>query len=116
MEKDKRNFEIRKMEWNEINSKDYYNLPFGIEYKNKIVPISRGSYDHTIIYNDNSDFIIYSDNKALNYAGIEIFDKELNKLNEIFFQNVNIEISDLKKDFFDYIDINKIKILMQYIQ
>lgn len=129
---EKDTFIIRKADlWDENDRelvKQYFNPPLLIElatYDGKKVPINRKTVissrysDRIYVFKQLESIFVVSFNERLGYCGMEMFDKDLGKIQNIFFQGGEIErlkkegISK-KRDFFDYTPLYMAKILYKY--
>lgn len=89
-----------------------------IKLENNLTDLGIGSGDHVTVYRDDKYYYVLGENVGLGYASMTVIDRKTNeKVWDQYFQDINDENSigrDLKKDFFDYSDANKIKIMLQY--
>ena len=66
---------------------------------------------------DNGDLIVISYNEPMGYAGAELFDSEMKRKKEVFFQDMEElkGVTPIRKAFFDYSDRGKALILNEYL-
>ena len=95
----------------------YYNPPELFEYNGKYAVLGSGSQDDLTFYIEGNNIYFLCENHNLKYIGLSVYDrKTLEKTNEVFFQN-NYEIEELsnnKRDIFDYSQSYKVRKLLQY--
>lgn len=121
MRSERRSIEIATACEDEIRGTKFYNYPLVVAYKNKRVFISSGKTDSIHLFRIGDQTVVLSTNFNLEYAGVEVVDWETGKvIANVFFQNINdypMGLGDyLKKDFFEYAEINQAKILLEYAE
>jgi len=121
MRSERRSVEIATACEDEIRGMKFYNYPLVVAYKNKRVLISSSKSDSIHLFRIGDQTIVLSTNFNLEYAGVEVVDWEHGKvIANVFFQNINdypMGLGDyLKKDFFEYAEINQAKILLEYAE
>jgi hypothetical protein len=105
----------------DIRGYKFYNYPLVAEYQHERVILSSGRGDKLSLLREEDQTLVLSTNYNLGYAGLEVIDwKTGNIIANVFFQSVNdylMGLGDyLKKDFFDYTEINQAKILLEYAE
>ena len=109
MRKDRRNVKIRR----HVSERCYY-----LHYKGNKIKLQAGLDDIILIFRYGDDFFLLEYHELLDYAGFELISKDMENLQDEFFQNVTefSEETGFKKHLFDYCDAYKADLLAQWIQ
>jgi len=125
MKTETRQYTIRQSEMSDFNkTPSYYNLPLLIEYRGKKQILGAGTSDRISVFRYYiANMAVLSTNFNLNYASLQIINLNLLEKSNIvygmaeedtvFFDNV--DMLELKKDFFDYSENAQADILAQYL-
>jgi hypothetical protein len=88
-------------------------------YKGKRCQLDLGLNDFYEVNRYGDDFFILSLNDLLGYAGFELISKDCEKLQDCFFQDIQVvfeEVKGTKKDFFKYTPSYQADFLAQWLQ
>lgn len=102
-------------------SKDYNNVIVNLYHNNNYHSLitKSGLSDRIKIFKENNNYYILSINHPLNYIGIEewhynIINSKLERIKEFFSSNPDEEIKS-KRSIWDYSDLYKAKIIIEYL-
>jgi len=106
--------------WGGEGPSRHYNPSMYIIIDDVPIEIEAGESDHLTIYKDSEYYYLLTERSSLDYAALTLIDRNTKSVvKSHFFGSINDEWTgigeDLKKDFFDYSDPYKIKILAGYL-
>ena len=82
-------YSIYRMAWDDPRGKGYYHNPLLLEYNDHEIILGLGSSDAEYLYNieGTDETLILSLNLSMYYAGLEVYDGDMVKISDVFFQN-----------------------------
>lgn len=90
-----------------------------LEYKGKECILPCGTDDDLFYFRDSEYSVILGENFRLGYAGLVMINLDtMEIIGECFFQNTEYfqDEMGIRKDYWDYVPINRAKILIQYCE
>ena len=80
-----------------------YNFPITLNYKGKKYIISAGTRDQITLIKENNEILILTENKGLNYLGLESIDLDKQTVNSLVFLESN-DIDNQENICFDILN------------
>ena len=99
-------------ERNSLCLRQYYNYPWLFIINDKAAILPSGEDDHIEFFSEDDEVILLTINHRMGYAGLDVYDQDLESVGMVFFQNVTEELSE---DFFNLGYEEQINQLIQYI-
>jgi len=119
-----KDWKIEKLDWDDDRSHGYYNPPYILIYRDMEVVIGNGASDNLHLFADGQYIVLLTSNERHGYAGINVYNSQLEEIGDCFMQNDYDFMAMLGIDdpyrainkFFSYSPINQAKLLLQYVE
>lgn len=119
-----KDWKIKRLDWNDDRSHGYYNPPAILVYRNMEVVIGNGTSDNVHLFADGQYIVLLTINERHGYAGINVYNSQLEEAGDCFMQQdwdfmAMLDIDDPDRainKFFNYSPINQAKLLLQYVE
>lgn len=122
-----KNWQVEKLHWDdERASGEYYNSPYILKHNDMEVVIGTGDGDGDTLhlFADGQHIILLSTNERHSYAGINVYNVQLEEVGDCFMQQdwdfmAMLEIDNPERaidKFFNYSPMYQAKLLLQYVE
>ena len=85
----RKEYSIYRMDWDDPRGSGYYHNPLLLKYNDHEIILGLGSSDAEYLYKivGTEETLLLSLNLSLYYAGLEVYDGDMVKVSDVFFQN-----------------------------